>query len=268
MEHLPFERTHIDSFLDSADREGWITSMGEMEFLLGQNPAGCFVARHDGVTVGFITSIRYDRSAWIGNLIVRAGYRGRGLGRALMARVLQQLDKASCETVWLTASADGAPLYRTLGFTEIDRIFRWKRPGALMAAADEPVCSETFARIDSAGWGDDRGAVLGYMSDASCMLTGQRGFIVSTRLPGICTIGPWGAVSADRAEQLFDSMLVPSGAAGVTVLDVPEQNLKAAGLLTARGFSPAGSTLLMYRGGKPLYRPELVFALASLGSYG
>jgi ribosomal protein S18 acetylase RimI-like enzyme len=139
MECVPFIGTHIEHFLCSAKAEEWITAEWELEFLLKSYPEGCFAFLDAGQPTGFITAIKYANSAWIGNLLVLPDFRRRGLGRALMEQVLSRLETSGIETVWLTASADGAHLYRTLGFTRIDRVQRWRGVGVGTVNSIRPV---------------------------------------------------------------------------------------------------------------------------------
>ncbi|MDX1945465.1 MAG: N-acetyltransferase [Pirellulaceae bacterium] len=91
-----------------------------------RDPAGIFVAEHDGVPVGYITTWQ-DRAAGIGhipNLAIAAAYRGQGLGRRLIEHALAHfrqggLPCAKIET--LAQNAIGNHLYRDLGFQEVAR---------------------------------------------------------------------------------------------------------------------------------------------------
>ncbi|BGP53826.1 hypothetical protein JCM8202v2_001398 [Rhodotorula sphaerocarpa] len=66
---------------------------------------------------------------------VKTEYQGSGIGRLLMAQVLDQCDQQDPPTpVYLEATPEGAPLYRKLGFVEIGRseyveMARWHRDG-------------------------------------------------------------------------------------------------------------------------------------------
>ena len=57
-------------FLTLAAGEGWITDQWELDVLRATLPQGCLVRRIGTIPVAFITALRYDRSGWIGNLLV------------------------------------------------------------------------------------------------------------------------------------------------------------------------------------------------------
>ena len=91
-----------------------------------REPAGIFVAEHEGQIVGYITTWQ-DRAAGIGhipNLAIAASYRGQGLGRQLIEQALAHfrtcgLSHAKIET--LVQNDVGNHLYRSLGFREVAR---------------------------------------------------------------------------------------------------------------------------------------------------
>src|SRR5512138_3393472 len=126
-----FTRQDIPEFLALADAEGWISGAWELEFLLAAFPPGCLVCRACGMPVAFITTVKYDQSGWVGNLIVAKGWRGRGVGSELLGRGIAALVAAGTRTVWLTASESGRPIYERLGFLAIDTVVRWVGRGML-----------------------------------------------------------------------------------------------------------------------------------------
>ena len=268
MELVPFKRAYIDAFLGSAAAEGWITTQAELEFLLSACPDCCLVCLFEGKPAAFITALRYERSAWIGNLLVLPAFRGRGLGRGLMEQVLRRLETSGAETVWLTASAAGAHLYRTLGFTRIDRVQRWRGSGRGTIASIKAVSPATAAFIDSLGWGDSRGVLFAALPENGSFFSDENAFLQQTAIDSRLHIGPWGAVSAKAAAEIFAEALSGEGPMVDIFMDTPENNHAAGDFLLSQGFTVFGSTLLMYKGRMPTYRPEYIYSLASMGSYG
>jgi GNAT superfamily N-acetyltransferase len=267
METALFNRSHSGNFLREAKAEGWITGQEEIDFLMAACPDGCLVALDGEKPAGFITSIKYAKSAWIGNLLVLPEYRRQGVGRALMQQVLDYLDRSGCETVWLTASSDGAHLYRTLGFSRVDTVRRWRGFGAVPVRGKRCTYTSAVATVDGMGWGDDRRLIFDALSKNCCSVASHDGFMVRTPGNDGMHIGPWGAVSRDGAAALLKAALA-DGIGGEVFLDSPDRNRAAEELLLSSGFRVVGSTLLMCRGKTPEYRPEYVFSLASMGSYG
>ena len=263
----PFLTADIEPFLALAGAEGWICGRWELEFLLKSFPAGCLVCREAGRALAFVTSVAYGKSGWVGNLLVHPESRKRGLGRLLMEHSLAELAKSEVETTWLTASTKGAGLYRQLGFQSIDSVRRWAGSGlASQPAAPVTVDFHRVRELDLLGWGDRRDALLQVTCGRGQLYLNPEAFLCSQPWDGAVQIGPWGSLTAEQAEPLFAAAL--AGARERVFLDVPAGNRAAEALLTEHGFSVQGSNLLMYLGATPKYRPENVYALASMGSMG
>ena len=62
---------------------------------------------------------RPGRMSWCSNMYVKADYRRRGIGRALMAKMLRDDRKYGSQLAVLTASHTGALLYPRVGYREI-----------------------------------------------------------------------------------------------------------------------------------------------------
>ena len=264
-----FRQTDIEPFLEMAAQEGWICDRWELEFLLPAFPAGCLVWRDANRPVAFVTAVKYDRSGWIGNLIVSPLLRGQGTGSTLMLAALAALEAAGAETVWLTASAAGRPIYEKLGFQAVDTVHRWRGKGVAGSKALQTSHELTaFKTVDRAGWGDYRELIFAALSGKGNMFTASDGFLCRHRYADGVQLGPWGCLTPDTARRLLEQALQSPGELVKTFLDMPGGNREGAKLLDLSGFRVAGSTLLMYRGRQPAYRPELIYGLASMGSFG
>lgn len=264
--HL-FCNEDIGNFLSLAADEGWISDAWEVEFLRKNFPAGCLACRNKGIPVAFLTSIKYELSGWIGNLIVRKEWRGQGLGSALLDRALEVLDEAGVQTVWLTASASGRPLYERRGFTAIDTVNRWQGAGRILAGDR----NGNFCRImalDEAGWGDRRESLIRATLERGSVSILPGGFLVRQSCGDATQIGPWCSRNPRSAASLLERAIVPTTGGSHVFLDVPEENRHASKLLGETGFAIQSSSTLMYRGEKPDYAPERIYALASMGSMG
>jgi len=267
MEISPFGKEDTGGFLALAAAEGWISAPWELDFLRETFPSGCLVCRDEGRGVAFVTSIKHDRSGWIGNLIVERALRGRGIGSTLLLRALEALLTAGVRTVWLTASESGRPIYERLGFSAIDTVHRWEGRGAL-ASCRTAVRAEEISAQDASGWGDVRVSLLRTVAERGRCLTVPGGFLVTQPWEEGVQIGPWGCACATAAAELLGRSFAPDPDGGRFFLDVPEGNGTASALLRSDGFLPRSSAILMYRGETPAYAPERIYALASMGSMG
>jgi ribosomal protein S18 acetylase RimI-like enzyme len=257
----------ISEFLSLAREEGWISGAWELEFLRSAFPSGCLVCRNKGVPVAFLTSIKYRRSGWIGNLLVRREWRGQGLGSALFQRALEVLDEAGTRTIWLTASESGRPIYERQGFLAIDTVHRWQGTGQILTGDTDTSFTGILA-LDETGWGDRREKLLHVTINRGRTSLLPGGFLVRQRWGNAFQIGPWSSLTPEVAEELLEQSITPTKEGQRVFLDVPAGNRAASKLVRGAGFGIQSSTTLMYRGEKPDYAPENIFALASLGSMG
>ncbi|HEX9078883.1 MAG TPA: GNAT family N-acetyltransferase [Desulfuromonadaceae bacterium] len=270
----PFSRDDIPTFLDLAATEGWVAEAWEFDFLLAAFPEGCFCARDDaGEGIAFVTSLRHGRSGWIGNLIVRADYRGRGIGEALFMRTLNALGEAGVETFWLTASKLGKSLYEKHGFSSIDTIIRWtgfgrKRHGGHDPHEESDEAVTSVSAIDYQAWGDRRDALLAATVGRGRLLLRDSAFLVIQPCGDARQFGPFSALDGATAEHLLDDALLAVPSTARVYLDSPASNRGALRHLNRRRMRISGSNELMYAGSKPDYRPEFIYGLATMGSCG
>ncbi len=264
-----FHHGDVDDFLALADEENWICGRWEFDFLLRHFQRGCLAARLDDGPIAFITAVKYGSSGWIGNLVVRADQRGKGIGSTLMERSLQTLLDDGVRTVWLTASEKGRPIYELLGFRAIDRVGRWFGTGSSVGC--DEVSDLSLADIlaaDRAGWGDTRESIIAEVMELGMVITHDAGFLVCQPNAAGMMLGPWSVTCRENASLLLDAARRRAGADIPLFLDVPESNDDATRLLRSREFTKRGGSLLMYLGEKPAYDPRRIYALASMGSMG
>lgn len=266
MEISSFTPDAIHPFLALAKDEGWISTRRELAFLLERSPDGCLVCHEEGWPVGFITAVRHGRSAWIGNLLVKAGSRGRGIGTRLFKQAMLIMQRDGAETVWLTASSYGRPIYERNGFIACDQVRRWERVG-IADEQSEPgmAIKQDWQEIDYLGWGDSRNELLDFAAANGTAVGAEQGFLVIQRLGKDRQIGPFGALTSVAAALLLEKSLKYTGR---LLLDVPSSNRAASKLLTSQGFTVSGEVDLMFAGRPPAYHPEHIYGFASMGSMG
>lgn len=79
----------------------------------------CFGAYAGGEQVGFARAVTDAATfAWLADVFVVAGHRGRGVGKQLVEAALGHPDLADVYR-WILGTADAHDLYRRYGFTEL-----------------------------------------------------------------------------------------------------------------------------------------------------
>lgn len=208
-------------------------------------------------------------AAWISMILVLPAARGRGLGRAVFARCLRQVEEAG-RVAMLDATPQGEPLYASFGFAPLWRLTRWQREafGAAFAAlsADKPPV-EALAALDAEALGVERRPVLAELlarEDSRCLRSGLAfGLVRAGRTAH--HVGPLLSAHEDTAAALLRDAV--RGLGGRIYVDVPDgrpaiaQALRQAGFAPQRGFARMA---LATRPGAavPLGQPAFIHAIA------
>lgn len=182
-----------------------------------------FAAEVDGRLVATAMWWPYGEThASVGMIIVDPRMQGRGLGRALMQRLL---DAARNRTVILNATQEGLPLYTQLGFVARGQVFQHQgvlsaetilaaAPAGvrLMQAADV----ERVRRLDLAATGMDRTALLDALFAAGTTMvidrgTGVAAYACAREFGHGVVIGPVVASGAHSAADAMDLITALAG---------------------------------------------------------
>jgi predicted GNAT family acetyltransferase len=223
--------------------------------------------RDESATIGLITGVRHQHSAWIGNLIISPTMRGRGYGAALFDHAVGELRTAGVTTLWLTASAQGAPLYAKRGFQSVGQVERWVLPEGGKGETGAPVTDSNGAVVDAAIWGDDRHTLLRHLEKTGNWWQQGESRALLQRGNDLQIIGPWyGSRQLQDDTELLTRLLALATPQQELVIDLVADSGRQSLLVTA-GFTPTGRTGLMVAGPTQVQWTGLL-ALATLGSCG
>ena len=254
-------------FRTLAQQEGW--RVPQLELALHRQ-GGCsraWALRQHGSTIGLVTGVLHQKSAWIGNLIIAPTERGRGYGVALFNHAVKELRVAGATTLWLTASAAGAPLYAARGFHRVGQVERWVRQQGGSGEGIPPAAGDTGARVDAEVWGDDRRPLLCHLENSGSWLQQGESLALLQRGDDLQIIGPWYGSRQPRDDaKLLNRLLATAAPQQEVVIDLLDHTGREE-LLTAAGFTPSGNTGLMVAGPTQVQWSRLL-ALATLGSCG
>jgi GNAT superfamily N-acetyltransferase len=240
-------------FADSLRAEvKWNQTLGDWQRMLAQAPQGCFIAEWNGVPAGTATTICYGKElAWIGMLLVRPDYRGRGIGRALLDRCLNYLRAVGISGIKLDATPQGKLLYDRLGFREEWPITRWEtlRLDTPLAGARKEIRAfaapdfDVITQLDGAAFGAMRPPVLKHLLDQGCQTWVHQaageiaGYGMIREGSRAKYLGPVAATSSGAGVALIGALL--TAVVGEPVYwDIPDPNVEASALAKRLGFSP------------------------------
>ena len=112
-------RTHTPDQPVPARRSGLRSALWvrRMEHILRHDPGGCWVADGPSGLVGVSAAMRRDLTWILATFVVRPGWQGQGLGRALLEAALSYGDGCLRGMVSVSADPRAARRYRLAGFT-------------------------------------------------------------------------------------------------------------------------------------------------------
>ena len=250
--------------LELSSAAGWNQTAEDWEMLMELAPEGCLAMEADGRLVSTTTLLCYQRRlAWVGMVLTRAEYRGRGYARRLLASALEQADSLGVETVKLDATDQGRPLYESYGFQAEQAIERWWRPGTveLCMNSHQQSLNKHIVDCDAQAFGADRSGVLRELIQHSSFYVDSNAHLLARAGRMTNYLGPCVASDPLVARKILTGIINESPQASWS-WDLLPQNRDAVELASNLGFSRQRSLTRMARG-KPLHgRDDMVYAIA------
>jgi len=260
------------AFLHFAAQEGWQVPQLEIELFSGPMARGAFALTREERCLGFITAAAYPRSGWIGNLILPPDERGKGYGALLFDHAVRRLEEDGVQSLLLTASALGKPLYERRGFSTIGTIERWRfDPGAQShhANPEDPMPFACLQDADVLAWQEERLGLLPFIRSRGQAFSLGRSCLHLQWGKDLQVLGPWYTGSRCNVENR--QLILKAMAAAAPGVPLFTDILTRSGLapvLKLAGFRRTGSTDLMLKGPRPPLLTSTLVSLASLGSIG
>lgn len=266
----PLQKHQWPLFLRMARQEGWRISATESRLYRDESTHPFLCLQQEGKVRGFISGVRHEHEAWIGNLIVDGEQRGKGYGAQLFDALVAQLNQHSCTSLWLTASADGQPLYKKRGFVAVDRIERWRAPG-LGCIATECRQWHYLSQLDNQQHRHNRSSFLRTIGHNGSIVRHDNNVALLQPGNGLTVLGPWyeqGRQPQLQYQFLFQARRTCSRTHQLVADVFASEQLQR--VLSAAGFTCCGSTTLMHYGSSGTRQPStprLQRSLAGLGSF-
>jgi GNAT superfamily N-acetyltransferase len=205
---------HLPDAVRQSSALGWPYREADWRFAFDLGSG--FAAEVDGRLVATAMWWPYGEThASVGMIIVDPAMQGRGLGRALMGKLLHE---ARNRTVFLNATQEGLPLYTQLGFVASGQVYQHQ---AVLPAGTVPPPTPTgvrpmqagdgerVRRLDLAATGMDRTALLDALFGAGTTMVVDRGagvvaYACARQFGHGVVIGPVVASGARRAADAMD----------------------------------------------------------------
>ncbi|MDT9685832.1 GNAT family N-acetyltransferase [Streptomyces sp. TRM76323] len=259
------DRAALPACLALARGRGWPAEVRAWDLLFEAGAvygayAAAGTAAGAGELAGAVGAVRYGTAVTtIGGMLVAEPHAGRGLGTRLLRHAL---DRAPADTVWLTATPQGRPLYERFGFREIGTLVRCAGTPTPAAAGDGdptraagPDDLPGIVALDGEVFGADRAGMLRHLFSVAARTRvvdgprGPRGYAMAWDAVGATAIGPVVADGPETAAALLAGLTARAG--GPVRFDVDAEQHALLAWARRRGLRRAVSTTVMIHG-RPL----------------
>ena len=242
---------------------GWNQTQEDWATLIQLAPHSCFAIDVDGKPVATATLACYGiRLAWIGMVLTKPEFQGRGYARRLLTHILAYAAANKIETIKLDATDQGAPVYEKLGFRAEQTVERWflPAPKALPGARIPASENGDWRVIDLEAFGADRSALLGHLAEPRPPLRKSGSFLLSRDGREASYLGPCVATNGADGRMLIENCLSQSAVAWFW--DLLPANREAMSLATDLGFTTRRRLTRMFRGSPHRGRDDRIYAIA------
>jgi GNAT superfamily N-acetyltransferase len=263
----------LPAALELSEQAGWNQTPDDWRMLIDLAPEGSLAIEVEGELAATTTLLCYGRRlAWIGMVLTKQSYRGRGFARRLLLQALNLADQRAIETVKLDATDQGRPLYEKLGFRCEQAVERWTRPGTggitrptgLVGErpTERPKENENWRMTDHRAFGADRSALLETLARR-----GQPPFLIDDSYclmrPGLYShyLGP-SVCDAPRTARALIERALPTAGSRDCSWDLFPTNAGAAEIARDLAFTPTRRLQRMVRGKDLHAHNDLIYAIA------
>lgn len=263
----PMARVDIARVLELAQSQGRNVTAEDYERFLDLEGARGYVVERDDQLLGAATAMRYFEHGFLGPLILRADSDSAGLAVALLAHLIELLQRDGIAVLDAEAAATEEDILHRMGFEPIRRTLILERPPRGSSPGDPTVPMAEHHLLDvgaldaaAAGYGrKDYIAALRREFPAGARVIEHAGevigFVLVRQASRGVQLGPLVTRSADEttARALLRAAVASSPDATMIAL-VPE-GAPTLGLLSSEGFLEVG-VLTRMRAGRPTLPEE------------
>src|SRR5690349_11530784 len=242
---------------------GWNQTIQDWSMLIELSPDGCLGIDADGDLVSTGTLFCYGRRlAWVGMVLTKVAFRGRGFARRLLSETLALANRMRIETVKLDATDQGQPLYEKLGFRCEQPVERWERTvtgSTAILDGRSGLLSREHLVADRDSFGADRSELLGRLAERNGAFVAGESYAVVR--PGRVTsyMGPCVSSDAGVARSLIECCIRNTGTS--LFWDLLKQNHHTERIAIDLGFSHRRTLTRMVRGKELRGREDRIYAL-------
>jgi GNAT superfamily N-acetyltransferase len=251
-----------------AKAQGWRDRRRFYDFVFRVPTCQPVVAVAGGRVVGTGLATAQGLVGWLGAIAVEAGWRRRGIGRAITEELCRRLRAAGCTTLSLEATDDGRPMYERMGFRLAATYHQLQAghlpeapaaPAGARARRLEPADLPAIYELDRLATSEDRSVALAVMARDEGWVLERGGVVCGFLVPAERAYGPVIAPSFEDGLFLLDlhRHVIPAGAdvrAGI-----PDPHAAAWRELRSRGWNETWQAPRLILGPDVPWRPDWIW---------
>ncbi|UYP46276.1 hypothetical protein NEF87_002561 [Candidatus Lokiarchaeum ossiferum] len=261
----------LEFALKLIDIEKWGQGREEVEDLFELSPDTIFIAKVEGTPVGMAFGVKYDKYAFLADVIVCEEERGKGYGKKLVQHTLATLNQQGIENIYLDGVPKITPLYAAEGFKPMCKSFRLygqipfqssDRIRQMEESDLDEICAMDFKYFQS-----DRSLLLITLFQKHpdlCKVYIEenqiQGYIMAAPRENCIKVGPW---VVNNPKKSVKCMLTSFGSPSETpqlFIGILESQQQALQIATDLGFESHYFSIRMHRGPNPISTPH-IFAI-------
>ena len=252
----------IPSAMELSVEANWNQTPDDWKMLIELAPEGCLAIAVDGEIAATTILLGYgQRLAWIGMVLTRVKFRGRGLARRLLTEALTLADGMKIDTVKLDATDQGKPLYQKFGFRIEQAAERWVGPSSTNTLEASAQPSEVDGSFDFQSFGADRSNLLRKLTQRNPPLRLKASYAFTRPGRQNSFIGPCVCEDPQVARTLLKRG-VEAGASSGWFWDLLPENQQAVAIAREMDFFPQRRLLRMVRGKDLRGKEQAIYAIA------
>jgi len=251
----------VQAALQLSMQAGWNQTADDWSMLLQLAPHSCLAIEVENELAATTTLLSYGmRLAWIGMVLTKKEFHGRGFARRLLSEALKLADQMKIETVKLDATEQGKPLYEKSGFRSEQPVERWSLNRIGCDVHSPNVASTTWNDSDPEAFGADRSSLLNCLAERNPPWSVPKAFLLGREGVNTAYLGPCVSDSPQTARMLIERFMQMNKSS--VSWDVLSQNGEAVAIAKDLGFAPQRHLTRMVRGKDLRAKENSVYALA------
>lgn len=245
----------LPAVLELINAEGWDYDITDVERILGLDPDDSLVAVAESTVVGGVTVACHTGRALLGHVVVKDGWRKKGIGKYMLEEVIRRLDAKRIEMIELYSVPDAVDFYKRHGFRKVGdlTIFVGRLNAPLSSAPSKAKVVglgerdlQDVIRLDTMISGFKRDNIIEKLLVENlehCVGLTDEGELIGFALGRLsgnsAEIGPWIMKNPERndAITLFAAVMKKIGNRK-TYIEVPAENRLAHEIVLGSGFVP------------------------------